>query len=68
MIIYIKTLIGNVFTIDSEPSGTIETVKSKIKVASSSKYLYYERTKKNQTPKDIIENPLERYDEGIPQE
>ena len=66
MIIYIE-IHGEKFTIDCEPRDTFELIKSKIKDAYSSyKCLYYERTKKNQTPKDIIENPLERYGGGIP--
>ena len=65
MQIFIKTLTNRVYTIDCNPSDTIEIVKSKLWEASSYKCLYYERVKNNQTPKDIIENPLERY-EGIP--
>ena len=68
MQIFIKSPSGYVYTIDCEPSDTIEIIKSKIEEATSFKCLYYERTKKNQTPKDIIENPLERYDDGILQE
>ena len=66
MQIFIKSPSGYVYTIDCEPSDTIEIIKSKIEDATSSKCLYYERTKKNQTPKEIIENPLERYGGGIP--
>ena len=66
MQIFIKSPSGYVYTIDCEPSDTIEIIKSKIEDATSFKCLYYERTKKNQTPKEIIENPLERYGGGIP--
>jgi hypothetical protein len=67
MQIFVKTLDGKTITIDCEPSDTIENIKEEICYAIGEEecITYYKRTKKEQTPKDIIENPIEKY-ERIP--
>ena len=65
MQIFVLTLTGRRITIDCEPDDTIENIKAKITYYTESKCIYYERSKQEQTPKDIIENPIERY-EGLP--
>ena len=56
MQIFVLTLTGRVFTIDVEPSDTIENLKAKIE---ETKYFIkaFQREKQNETPKEIIENP-----------
>ena len=61
MKIFVVTLTGVKMAIDCEPSNTIEDIKAKIsdkKVVINNKY---RRTKQNQTPKDILENPIPIY-------
>ena len=61
MQIFIKTLLGDVIYIDCEPSDTIENIKSKIQDKEVVLGHTYKRTKPNQTPKDVIENPVPLY-------
>ena len=63
MQIFIKTptLDGMTLTIDCEPSDTIENIKCKIQHYKMCKYKKI-RKNKNQTPKDVIENPVIYYD------
>jgi hypothetical protein len=57
MQIFVKTLSGTTLTLDVEPSDTIENIKNKIQDKGCPKIVYY-RTKKSQTPKEILENPI----------
>ena len=65
MQIIVSMLDGRDASFDCWPTDTIGNLKAKIYDATRAKRLYYKRTKKEQTPKDIIENPIEIY-EGIP--
>ena len=67
MIIYIKTLLGDVIQIDCEPCDTIYYVKCRIQDKGIIVGKKFERKTKNQTPKDIIENPIP-VDESRPPE
>ena len=63
MKIFINTLTGMAFTIECEPSDTIENIKWKIYGQKTKKIIKKTiRKKKNQTPKDVIENPVLDYD------
>lgn len=69
MHIFIKTLGGYTLTIDVEPCDTIENIKSKIKDKG---FPYgeenFQRTKKNQTPKEILENPTNIFHAPVDQQ
>ena len=66
MQIFIKTLTGETLTIYCEPSDTIENIKCKIQDCKMCEYKKI-RKNKNQTPKDVIENPVIYYDSyGLP--
>ena len=56
MQIFVKTLTGCIYTIEIEPNDTIDNLKAKIGEKAAS--IVYQRTKQNETPKEIIENPI----------
>ena len=62
MQIFVKTLTGHTLTLDVEPSDTIENVKLKIYDNTVISKTGFKRARKNQTPKEILENPTEIYD------
>ena len=67
MQIFIKTQTERTLTIECKPSDTIENLKWKIydyKIFTVKTI----RKNKNQTPKDVIENPVSDYENfGVPQ-
>ena len=66
MIIVIKAITGITLQIDCEPSDTIENIKAKIKDKVIMVGKKFERQFENQTPKDILENPIRFYEGGYP--
>ena len=66
MKIFVKTLIGETFIINCEPSDTIETIKDKIYEEAKTTIHSFIRKNKNQTPKDILENPIINYKHNYP--
>ena len=66
MLIFVKALTGMILKIECEPSDTIENLKCKIHDCEISKQEMI-RKNKNQTPKDVIENPIIHYEiYGLP--
>ena len=61
MKIFVKILTGEVIIIDCDPSDTIEYIKWRIHDHKISRHKII-RKNKNQTPKDVIENPVLHYD------
>ena len=59
MQIFVKSLTGKTLTFDVEPSDTIENVKSKIGDKIKEHITEFKRIQKSQTPKEILENPIE---------
>ncbi len=68
MHILLKTLTGRTLEIEIEPSDTILNLKTKIEDITKSFGRIYQRTKQNETPKEIIENPKMIETKGIPPE
>ena len=62
MKIFVKTLTGIIYTIDCEPSDTVENLKLKISEVYVTTITTIKRTSQNQTPKDLIENPSIEYE------
>ena len=60
MQIFVKNLFGCTITLDVEPSDTIENIKAKIH-DHGFRQLGFQRTKKSQTPKEILENSTTIY-------
>jgi len=59
MQIFVKTFTGRILAMDVEPSDTIENVKSKIGDIVFRNKTGFKRIQKSQTPKEILENPIE---------
>ena len=61
MNILVTSMEGKTFQIDCFPKDKIESIKIKICEKVNLIRYNFKRTKPNQTPKDIIENPVKIY-------